>query len=200
MRRGVCFFVFCFLFCFVLFCFVLFCFVLFCFVFLVGGGGGGGRGEGKGGGGEERKGVCFMVNSTYLLFFFFFFFRCIMRTLSVLLQVAADSRSHVQSINTRLDEMVSSTKDLRQRTVEVLATVEKENCLNIPQVSFLFFSLSFPLPLSYLSPTTTTTTTTTKSPLSKVKLEEWWKNMELFSPNPNKFMRLLNGCVLRVLL
>ena len=78
--------------------------------------------------------------------------RCIMRTLSVLLQVAADSRSHVQSINTRLDEMVSSTKDLRQRTVEVLATVEKENCLNIPQVlwlillslllSFLFFLLS----------------------------------------------------------
>jgi hypothetical protein len=59
--------------------------------------------------------------------------RCIVRTLSVILQMAADTRSHVREVSARLDEMASNTKDLRQRTTEVLATVEKENCLNIPQ-------------------------------------------------------------------
>ena len=48
--------------------------------------------------------------------------------------MAADTRSHVREVSARLDEMASNTKDLRQRTTEVLATVEKENCLNIPQV------------------------------------------------------------------
>jgi predicted nucleotide-binding protein (sugar kinase/HSP70/actin superfamily) len=67
--------------------------------------------------------------------------RCIMRTLSVILQIAADSRSHVREINARLDEMASNTKDLRQRTTEVLATVEKENCLNVPQVLLLLSSI-----------------------------------------------------------
>eukprot|EP00008_Paramoeba_atlantica_P015083 CAMPEP_0201493184 /NCGR_PEP_ID=MMETSP0151_2-20130828/36263_1 /ASSEMBLY_ACC=CAM_ASM_000257 /TAXON_ID=200890 /ORGANISM="Paramoeba atlantica, Strain 621/1 / CCAP 1560/9" /LENGTH=287 /DNA_ID=CAMNT_0047880387 /DNA_START=88 /DNA_END=947 /DNA_ORIENTATION=- len=59
--------------------------------------------------------------------------RCIIRTISVLLQLVVETRNHVRDVNERLDEMASNTKDLRQRTAEVLATVEKENCLNIPQ-------------------------------------------------------------------
>jgi hypothetical protein len=69
--------------------------------------------------------------------------RCIVRTLSVILQMAADTRSHVREVSARLDEMASNTKDLRQRTTEVLATVEKENCLNIPQVFLFFFESNF---------------------------------------------------------
>ena len=65
--------------------------------------------------------------------------RCIIRTISVLLQLVVETRNHVRDVNERLDEMASNTKDLRQRTAEVLATVEKENCLNIPQ-AFVFFN------------------------------------------------------------
>mmetsp|Transcript_19055 Transcript_19055/g.26278 ORF Transcript_19055/g.26278 Transcript_19055/m.26278 type:complete len:274 (+) Transcript_19055:113-934(+) len=61
--------------------------------------------------------------------------RCIVRALLVLLQVVNESRLHIREIHARLDEMISNTKDLRLRTTEVLATVEKENCLNIPQAA-----------------------------------------------------------------
>jgi len=59
--------------------------------------------------------------------------RCIFRTLIYLLQISHETRIHVREIHVRVEDMVSNTKDLRQRTSEVLATVEKESCQNVPQ-------------------------------------------------------------------
>ena len=156
--------------------------------------------------------------------------RCIVRALLVLLQMVNESRHHIREIHARLDEMVSNTKgflffffclvvclfftplscfshthpppDLRLRTSEVLATVEKENCLNIPQVhppSYFALHLSPSssppplLPFCFSNPFPT-------SLPSKTKSDAWWKNMEPFSPSLNRSTRLLLVCVLIILL